>query len=161
MKARLFSAIVTAVSLLFVVMCIMAIPMSEVAPKLFAKQRAHALAPVLYPGANQISISTTVETGRITESHIFEVQAPVGYVRRWMDRAAFGFDGCSLNETVCFVYKRCDQTPLGRVLSFLAYLGYEETEQPCVSVLLERSTAGSHQSLYQTYIHVTYSWPTN
>ncbi len=156
MKARLFSTLVTAVSLLFVLMGILAIPISQIAPRLLAEQRAHALAPALYPGADHMSTRTTTEAGMITESQVFVVQAPVGHVRRWMDSTASGFGNCSLSDPMCFIYKRCDQTAFGGALSFLAYLGYAEIEQPCVSVLVERSVAGN----YQTLIHVTYSWPT-
>jgi hypothetical protein len=124
-------------------------------PAAYAEQRARALIPPIYPGAELGMLSQVNSAGLATEERAYLAQADVLAVTSWLERAMPGFVPCpGTTKAECWMNERCDESLEG-LMALRLNRAEGPTPRPCVSVMAQSEVPFGNR----TVIRMSIGWP--
>lgn len=127
-------------------------------PSQLAEQRARAMVPPMFPGAELVQDLSGTIAGASNQTQIYIVRADMVRVHGWFEQRLPGFGLCSASiRADCFSNEKCDDSLVGALLNQIMFLGQHETVRTCVSIVIEPELPSGRR----TIVHVNLGWPSD
>lgn len=127
-------------------------------PSQIAAQRARALVPAMFPGAELVQDLSGSIAGSTNQTQIYLVRDDLVKVQKWFEDRMPGFSLCEVSiRADCWSNEKCDDSMIGRLLSSAMFLGQQDEVRSCVSIVIEPELPSGRR----TIVHVNLGWPSD
>ncbi len=155
---RVFSVLPGLIALAIMLLLMAGLGVWLFLPGQIAAQRARAMVPAMFPGAELAQDLGGTIAGAASQTQIYLVQENLVTVHGWYERHMPGFSLCSASiRADCFSNERCDDSLFGKLLAGMIFLGQQEATRTCVSIVIEPELPSGGR----TIVHVNLGWPSD